>query len=119
MIVCLIDPSKRQDVDVSGSTVVDGYTIPVIHSVGVNTEGRNTEMSMLIHFRYSIEDQYAETEKILRSKFKGEFVKQIMDYIKKKNNIDYELIGKTFYTTGYKVYVSGYSWSISIMVYKK
>jgi hypothetical protein len=119
MIVCLIDPLKRKAIDVSGYKVVDGYTIPMVHTVVANTGELDTELYMLIHFRYSIEDQYIEAEKILKSKFNYDFAEQVMDYVKKKNNIDYELTLKVFKTSGYEIKVEGYGWSTTIKVYKK
>jgi hypothetical protein len=123
MIVCLIDPSKRTSVDVSGSKVVDGYTIQNVHTINVVTshkiETGVVDLSLIIHFRYPLEDQLSEAEKILKSKLKDDFVKQIMDYAKKKKDIDYELIDKTFRTVDYDVSVKGYGWTIGFIVYRR
>lgn len=119
MVVCLIDPSKRTIVNVEKSNVANGYTIPELHTINVNTDEMNTELSLLVHFRYSLADQYVEAEKILNSKLNSDFVSQIMDYAKKKNKVDYELAPKVFKTSGYEVNIKGYGWSTVIVVYKK
>ncbi len=123
MIVCLIDPSKRQDVDVSGSKVVDGYTIPEVHTINVEpSEKLQTvvvDLTLQIHFRYSLEDQLNEADKILRSKFKDDFVDQIMNYARQKKIVNYELKPKSFRTTDYEIRVDGYGWSITFIVYRR
>jgi hypothetical protein len=115
MIVCLIDPSKRQDVDVDKSTTINGFTVPAIHTIVATTE-KGMALVMQIHFRYSVDDQYAEVEQILKSKFNSDFVEQIMNYARKKKIANYELPEKYFYTTGYKVWVQGAGYSTTFEV---
>ena len=123
MIVCFIDPTKRTVVDTNKSNMVNGYTIPAIHTVNVDT-GRKLEtiivdLSLIVHFRYSVDDQLSEAEKILNSKFSNDLVKQLIDYARKKSNIDYELHEKLFKTSGYDIYIQGAGWTITFLIYKK
>jgi hypothetical protein len=118
MIICLIDPTKRTVIDTNKSNVVNGFTIPEVHTISA-VMNENAVLYMMVHFRYSIDDQLSEAEKILKSKFSSDFVNQIMDYARLKEDIDYELIEKYFYTSGYKVYVQGAGWSTCVVVYKK
>jgi|LSQX01.3.fsa_nt_gb hypothetical protein len=122
MIVCFIDPDKRvlPALPKTESTeVINGYTIPFNSTTVFDDDSPNTDMSIYLTLTKSLAPQYDEVKAVLSSKFGSETANQIIEYIKTKTDPDFDLKQKVFKSSSYYIDVSGYGWTISILVYSK
>lgn len=122
MIVCFIEPAKRvlPSLPKTGATeVINGYTIPVNSTTVFDVKSPNTDMSIYLTLTKSLAPQYDEVKAALSSKFEDTVTNQIIAYIKTKSDPDFDLAQKVFRSGSYEIDVSGYGWTISVLVYSK